>query len=454
MKEHKFTMKSTKILGVILSVFSCFTFSYGQLELTAEEAVMKALENNYQVQIAEKQIAIAEKNNKWSEAGAFPTVDLTAALGNSIIDNTNNPFTFTPGLIQSNQITPGLSANWNIFTGMGVSINKRRLSQLEEQSRGNGMLILENTAHDVLKAYYDVVLQQHRLNVLRELHRFSEEQSSYEEKKQDFGQSNSLAVFQLRNQLFTDSLNMLQQEIVCENAKRNLLLLMNVEQEVLEGPVAIKLKDSLNMVLNTLDKNKVLEEMKQNNQNLKNQYINLELQKTTTDLQKSFLYPVVSLQLGVNPNVGYFSSLSDNNLSARTQQVTYFGNINVRYSLFNNWKDKRAVAVSRIQEDIAEMNVSELEKQLTVNALNLIRQYEIRSRLVAIASKNAAYAQMAYEVGRERYELGALNSIELAQLQNAYLNAKFEYYNTLHQRIEIYLELYKLTGKLQLIYTT
>jgi outer membrane protein TolC len=447
-------MNLTSSVIVFLIFLVSYTNSFTQLEFSAEEAVLKALENNYQILIAKKQVEIAEKNNKWSEAGAFPTVDLTTAFGNSIVDNTNNPFTFTPGLIQSNQITPGLSANWNIFTGMGVSINKKRLDQLEEQSKGNSMLILENTAHDVLKAYYDAVLQEERLTVLKELYRFSLNQSNYEDKRQEFGQSDNLSIFQLRNQLFSDSLNVLQQEMVCENAKRNLLLLMNVEQELLEKEPVVKLKDSLAMVLNTINQSQVISDMKSNNQNLKNQYINLELQKTTTALQKSFLYPVVSLQFGVNPNVGYFSSLSDNDLSARTQQVTYFGNINIRYSLFNNWKDKRAVEVARIQEDIATMNVEELDKQLTVNALNLLRQFELRSQLVRVASKNAAYAKLAYDTGRERYELGAINSIALAQLQNAYLNARLEYFNTLHQRIDIYLELYKLTGKLQLIYAS
>lgn len=454
MKKSRIRLQKTGCLvGFILFVSALNSFSLTQIELSAEEAVLKSLENNYQIQISDKQTLIAEKNNKWSEAGAFPTVDLTTAFGNSIVDNTNNPFTFTPGLIQSSQLTPGLSANWNIFSGMSVAINKRRLEQLEEQSKGNGMLILENTAHDVLKAYYNVLLQEERLKVLKELYSFSKEQTKYEEKKLDYGQSDNLSMFQLSNQLFSDSLNMMQQEMVCDNAKRNLLLLMNVDEEELQGDPEIVLKDSLAITIADIEEEQVLTNMKNNNQNLKNQYINLELQKTATDLQKSFLFPVVSLQFGVNPTVGRFSSLSNNDLSARTQQITYFGNINLRYSLFNNWKDKRALAVSRIQEDIAQLNVEELEKQLTVNAINLLNQYKIQSKLVDVASKNANYAKLAYDTGRERYELGTINSIALAQLQNAYLNARLEYFNMLHQRLEIYLEIYKLTGKLQLSYT-
>lgn len=430
-------------------------------QLTAEDAVIFALENNYQVQISRKQEEIAEKNNKWSEAGAFPTVELTAALGNSIVDNRNNPFTFTPGLLANNSISPGATINWNIFSGMGVRISKERLERLQAQSKGNSLLILENTAHDVLSGYYSALMQTRRLKVLREVYNSSRKQYEYEESKSALGQSNKLAVYQLKNQLLTDSINVKQQRVNQENALRNLLLMMNVPQDKLENDQFPSLIDSLNIELFSADKTSVLNDLKSNNQNLKNQIINLELQKTNTKLQRSFLYPTVGLQLGAAPNYGSFQFLGDPqpapgmpNLegSIRTQQVTYFGNINIRYALFNNWKDKRAVQVSKIQEQIAEMNISEMEKQLSTNALNLIKQFSLRNDLVSLSQENLTYASLAYEIGQERYELGGINSIELTQLKNAYINAEMEYYDALYQRIEIHLELMKITGKLQLDY--
>ena len=445
-------MNLIKYILIITVLIASVLITHSQEQLSAEQAVVKALENNYQMQIAQKRNEITSKNNKWSEAGAFPTVELTAALGNSILDNTNNPLTFTPGLIATNSLTPGINVNWNIFSGMGVRITKQRLDQLEKQSKGNGMLILENTAHDVLLAYYTAVMETQRLETLKELLAYSRRQFEYEESKQSFAQSNKLSVFQLKNQYFTDSLNVIQQRITKENAMRNLLLLMNVEEVEFEQEIFPILTDSLNITLHPIDENSVIQEMKANNQNLKNQIINLELQKTTTNMQRSFLYPVVSLQFGTTPNYGNFRSLQESDLNIQTQQITYFANINVRYSLFNNWKDKRAVEVSKIEEEIAEMNVEELEKQLTVNAINSIKLYKVKNQLVDVSSQNVAYAELAYEIGRERYELGSINSIELTQLQNAYLNAKMDYFNALFQRIEMYLELFKLTGKLQLIY--
>lgn len=427
--------------------------SISQNNLSAEGAVMIALENNFQMQIASKQILIAEKNNKWSEAGLFPTVDLSASLGNSIIDNTNNPFTFTPGILASRQINPSINANWNLFAGLGVKMSKQRLEQLEDQSRGNAMVIIENTASDVLKAYYNALVQQTRLNVLKEVFSLSKKQIAYEEIKQDYGQSNSLALMQLKNQLFTDSINIIQQRINYENASRNLMLLMNADTEEIVNNNFPVLTDSLTKLLNPFNKDELLQEMSANNQNLKNQIINQELTKTGTQIQRSFLYPIVSLQLGAAPSFGSFRSIGGTmNLSAETQQITYFGNISVRYNLFNNWKNQRAVAVSKIQEEIAAMNIQDLEKQLTNTTINLHSLWEVRNQMVSLSQQNMEYAKKAFEIGKSRYDLGTINSIELTSLQNNYLNAAMNYYDNLYQRIDVYLELYKLSGRLQLDY--
>ena len=103
-------------------------------------------------------------------------------------------------------------------------------------------------------------------------------------------------------------------------------------------------------------------EMFANNQNLKNQYISLELQHTQTGLQRSFLYPTLSFQAGANPGWSNLRELKDGNLEIETQNLSYYGNLNLRYTLFNNWKNKRAVEVSKIQEEIAELKCREHEK--------------------------------------------------------------------------------------------
>src|SRR3989338_3100415 len=131
-------LRITKLLGILTLSFS----TLAQQELSATQAVFLALENNFQIQISERQLTVSEMNNAWGEAGLFPVVTLNVAQNNTIQDNTNNPFTFTPGIILTQSINPSLGLDWNIFSGFQVRMSKQRLEQLEEQSANNVVTLI------------------------------------------------------------------------------------------------------------------------------------------------------------------------------------------------------------------------------------------------------------------------------------------------------------------------
>ena len=437
-----------KINSIAAFLFVCFS-SFGQHELSATSAVFTALENNYQLLISEKQVDIAKKNNRWSEAGLFPTVDLVVAQNNTIQDNTNNPFTFTPGIILSQSINPSLSLNWNLFSGFRVKMSKQRLEQLETQSSNNATAVIENTIQDVLKAYYTAQLQNNRKVLFLDIMTTSRKRFKYYELKEKYSSSNSLELLQFRNQYLTDSTNYLMQDVSCKNAMRNLILLMNDTTET-----DFILTDAIDIVIGDVNFNNAEQEMLGNNQNLKNQYISLELQHTQTGLQRSFLYPTLSFQAGVNPGWSHLREIKDGTLEIETQNLSYYGNLNLRYTLFNNWKNKRAVEVSKIQEEIAELNVESMKKTLSSTLQNLIDLYSVRTQLVSISKENVIYAEKAYELAEDRYNLGTINSIDLASFQTTYQNTTIQHYENLFNRMDTYLEIYKMSGKIGLKYPT
>ncbi len=420
-------------------------------KLSAKEAVAIALENNFRVQIAEKQLEIADKNNNWLEAGAFPSVTLNASFNNTIQDNTNNPFTFTPGIILSQGITPNLAANWNMFSGLAVFISRERLEQLQEQSKGNALTVIETTAQDVLKAYYAARLQKERMDLFSILKEYSHKRMAYYELKEKYAKSSSLELMQFRNQYLTDSTNYLVQEISYQNAMRNLFLLMNNSQEPDLNSFP-ELTDPLEIVFPLIDRDQALNDMLGNNQNLKNQYIALELQKTATQYQKSFLYPTLTFQAGVTPSKNWIREIQNDLFEVETQTLQYYGNFNLRYNLFNNWKAKRSFDVAKIQEEIAVLNTQSMEESLKVTLTNLLVMYEVQSQLVEISSENLNYATKAWEMAKSRFETGSLSSIELAVFQNNYQNTLMQHYENQFNKMDTFLEIYKMTGKLSLTY--
>lgn len=434
------------------ALFCLIAFSgFGQRKLSATEAVAIALENNYQVVIAQKQAEITDINNTWGEAGAYPTVSLNVAQNNTIQDNTNNPFTFTPGVILNQSIAPSLSANWNIFSGFAVRISKLRLEQLEEQSANNALAVIENNVQDVLKAYFAAQLQKERVKLFRNIYNISKERYEYYELKESYSSSNSLELMQFKNQMLTDSSNLILQELSHTNALRNLVLLMNDSTIVIED---LNLTDGLDLNSSAIDKNTAVDEMLSNNNNLKNQYISIELQKTNTEVQRSFLYPTLSFQAGVTPSWASIRDLNNSSFKVETNTISYYGNLNLRYTIFNNWKTKRAIEVSKIQTEIAAINVEAMKQSLTVTLKNLIELYDVRSQLVVISEQNLIYAEKTFELAEERFKVGSINSIDLATIQSNYQYTLIQHYENIFNRLDTYLEIYKMTGKLGLEYSS
>ena len=436
-------------ISSLLVFIGLSSIGFAQRDLSASEAVFISLEKNYQVIISGKQHSINELNNRWSEAGAFPTVDLTLINGNTIQDNTNNPFTFIPGIVLTQSINPSLTANWNIFTGFAVRISKERLEILENQSANNAMAVIENTIQDVLKAYYTAQLQHDRKDLFKSIMELSKDKMHYYELKEKYSKANTLELMQFKNQYFTDSTNLLMQEISYDNSIRNLLLLMNDSTITAEG---LNLTDKMDIKVMDVDFSEAETEMYSNNQNLTNQYISLELQKTNTAFQRSFLYPTLSFPAGGQPGWSWIREIQNNAFQAETSNLSYYGNINLRYSIFNNWKNKRAVEVSKIQEEISTLNIENMKMTLSSTLQNLIALCKARVQLVSISQENLVYSKKALELAQERFAIGGINSIDLASFLNNYQNTLIQHYENLFNKMDTYLEIYKMTGKIGLEY--
>lgn len=444
-------MRNSILFIFIINGFVSFT----QIEITdslsAKDAVLIALKNNYDIQVSNAQIDIAQKNNTWSEAGLYPTVGLNVGYNNTIQDNSNNPFTFTPGVILSRSLVPNLSFNQNLFSGFAVKISKQRLEKLEEQSKGNAMLVIESTILDVLKAYYSARVQYDRLNVLSKIKLDALNRYKYYKTKNKYANSSSLEELQFKNQYYSDSTNVLVQEYSFKNAMRNLQLLMN-NREIDENIDTPLLTDDLEFKFPIINFSEVLNDLKTNNQELKNQVLGIEIQQINTSFQKSFLYPTLSLQGGFTPSKSWFRDLNGTFDPVETTVLNYNGSVNLRYTIFNNWKNKRAVEVSKMQESIAQINYKKMEKMVSSSLATLIDSYKGNAKLVDLSIANIEYVKKTYEMAEKRFNSGTLSSIDLILFETTYQNQMLQHYEFLFNKINTFLEIYRMTGKLRLDY--
>jgi outer membrane protein TolC len=224
------------------------------------------------------------------------------------------------------------------------------------------------------------------------------------------------------------------------------------DSEVNENIKTPLLTDNLDFKFPILDFTNELNGLTTNNQQLQNQVLGIELQQINTSFQKSFLYPTLSIQGGFTPSKSWFRDLNGTFDPVETEVLNYNGAVNLRYTIFNNWKNKRAVDVSKMQESIAQMNYKKMEKMVSNSLATLIDSYNGNAKLVDLSMTNIEFATRTYGLAQKRFKSGTLSSIDLILFETTYQNQMLQHYEFLFNKISTFLEIYRMTGKLRLDY--
>jgi outer membrane protein TolC len=431
---------------IILQFFICFGFVFfasTQQDLSLKQAIDKALENNYQIQLINTNVETAKLQNNWGSAGMIPSFTFNLGNTSNIADNSQNPATFFPGNVFINNLKASVDMNWTVFNGFGIRINKQKFEQLEQQTQGNAIVVIENTIYDVIIAYYTAVVQKQKLIVVKNLLSFSKDKLAYFKMKKDLGTSSSFDVLEFENQVLTDSSNLLLQELALKNAQRNLNLLM---AESVDEVYNLDEKLTFNVPDITYDQ--LLSEMKASNQNLKNQFINLELQDLNTKAQKSAYYPVVSINLGASPTFNTIRLLGDNGFSTQYPTFNYYGGINAKYTIFNGWNRQRAVEIAKIQYQAAEYQVEELELKLSHQLKSLYELYYTQIKVEKMTYQMVNHAEQLWALGKERYDLGVINVFNLNDIKKAYQQSVMSYFDRIFDALKTHYDLLRITGQI------
>ncbi len=425
-----------------LSFLSSFFWVSAQAQdgLSLEEAVARSLQKNFDVQIARLQTEVASTNNAWGQTSALPTIGLTAAVNNNISDQSQNPTSFIQAKLQTQGLQYGGSLNWTLFDGLGMFASKRQLELLETQSEGNAALVMENAVQAVTLAYYDVKMQQERLNVLREVIQLSRERLDYVKYKRDLGAGSTFEVLQFDNAIITDSTNFLLQSLALRNAVRNLNLLMGEEVDAqwtfstaLEAPtVAYSYADLWNEVVGR-------------NQSIRNQVINSMLAEQDVRLAKSVMYPVLSFNAGITESENQFSA---GELSARGATLNYFGNFTLNFNLFNGGRTRRALQNARVREEISLLSQQELERQVQADLRNLLDLYGAQLTIYELTASNVENQRVALEIARDRFQTGLINTFDYRAQQLAFMNAGMAQIEAMQQLLNTHTQMVRLRGGL------
>jgi len=433
-----------KFLFVIVIVLISQLSVYAQDNLSLKDAIQIGLKNNYKIQIAEKNVDIAERNNNWLEAGALPSISANASQGYNWSEN-NNPTSFIQGTSQSTNLNYGADLNWVLFNGFKVKISKDKLQYLQEQSQGNAAVVVENTIQSIILGYYNALLQQEKQNVLSELVKVSVDRFNYVKQKNELGTSSTFDLLQVKNAMLTDSTNFLMQELAFNNALRNLNMLMAIDVEK-----KFVLSDKLLHKQQFITIDGLKSKMLSNNQTLKNQYINKEILQKDKGLMRANMFPVLSFNAGGNQNINGFKGTTrfgnEEIITSGNESFSYYANFTLTFNLFNGHKTHRAFNNLRVQEEIADLTATEMELTLTNELISVVELYKARTTILNLTNESLKSAELNLQIAKDKYQSGSISSFEFRDIQIAYLNTAATQLEAVYNAISTNTDIIRLTG--------
>jgi outer membrane protein TolC len=422
----------------IKKILSYFSFSLllvsgvaGQEQvLTLSSALEQALENNYGLIISRADLQVAKINNNWGTAGRYPTIGFDASDNNNYDLNSGS---------YTNRLTAGVGLNWVLFDGFRVNITKSRLENVEDLTSGIFATQVESTIEDIVLGYYNVLLQTEQLKVLETIMILSDDRYQYELKKQSLGGSVTYNVLQAQNVYLTDKANHMNQEMLVRGSVRNLNFMMGVEpSQTWEFSEAFE-ADTADYVFGDL-----LSKMKADNQTLKNQYTNLLLKENETSLQQSAYYPSVSMGAGMD--YGHTWAYTGGAQTLNTSTLTPYGNVRLSFDIYSAGVRKRGVEIARINEDVAHVEIQQMEHSLTNELFNLYDFHEVRQELLNVATENLEAAELNLSISEDKYRTGVINSFNYRDVQLIYLNVSFQRLRAVYNLISSQAALTRITG--------
>jgi len=406
------------------------------------DAIKIGLQENYDIQISKKNKALNKTNNNWANAGALPTITLSAKKEEGLSDQTDNPASYLPYELRSSSLTGTANINWTIFNGFAIRANKEKLEHLQNISNNNATLTVENTIQGIILQYYNCVLQKERVELLQKVVNLSKKRLGYEETNYNIGVSSKIDLLQIENAMLTDSSNLILQQLNYKNAVKNLNLTLgcNIENQWI-------FLDSINTEIQLYNYEDLKRRTIADNTNIANQYYNIQLSKQDIRLSKSIFYPVISLNSGASYNKSsYEIGELSNEMSNNGKSINYFANFSVNYRLFNGGKLYSTLKRIKIEKEINELKYEKIKEEVIYQLSLTNDKYNSCINAFLLNKKAFKIAKINYQLANEKKNRGIINSFILRDIEIAYITSGINAQQAAYNLMESKISLLKITG--------
>lgn len=416
----------SKLLIVRFSFLVCFSLfaqTASALELTLDDCVSLALENNRWLKSREMEVKIAEEDVRIAASRLLPALKLK---GNYDLRDREDFFlvprdTFLTGvppadveLSADNRETYGiaLSVEQPIFTGFRLSQASKKSRFLSEETRYDverkrRLLILEvkKVFHDILKEQsYGATLEK-MLEAKRESRRVLEERL-----REGYAKKEDLLIAD--NDLAAAELDLLKARNRAETALGNLKRLIYAKDD---EPIVVQGEPFNGTLVAPLEE--VKEHARVHREDLKMFAARVQAAGSDVTIARSDFLPQVSLE-------GKYLVQRETNVTRPEQWML---SLQLDWSLFEWNRTKAEVAKAKALKLKQQYELEDLTKRVSVEAEDAWRAVQEKVKEVEVKEKRLATAEYSFKQTAEKYSEGTIKMVTFLSAEAELMRAYHEY---------------------------
>lgn len=441
MKVDKYVSRGLRGWMALVTISMWVTSGFAQPVLTLEEATTLALKNNYDIQLAQKNVEVADNNASIYNSGFLPTANLggSGTITYNTGENETAQGTSSFDATDAYQYGASLGVNYVVFNGLARKYNYRSLKEQHNLTELQAQQIIEQTTLQLSNAYYQVAQLTESVNILKSALRVSKSRLTRTQYRNDFGQSTQLDVLNAEVDVNNDSINLLNTVQQMENAKRNLNLILGRNLDEPFEPDTVLAFDLM------LSKDDLRSKAKDRNIMIQQTQSQLRNSEFAIRASKAGWFPSLSA------NAAYAYQGNQNPASPFLQGSQSYGpqaGVTLSWNLFDGGGTKTRVQNARIQLESQKLQQEQTMYTVERDVLNAHASYETALFVLEAQQDNLETAQRNFDRTNELFKQGQITSIEFRQAQLNVLNAQSSYSQAKYSAKNAELQLKQLAGVL------
>jgi outer membrane protein len=392
-----------------------------QEPVTLEQVIALALQENYDVRLAQNISTSANVNDKYSIAALFPQV---TAVGSTTWSHTRQTIRFddesrnNKGINQSDNIQGAVQLVWTLFNGTKMFATRERLAEIDNQ----GQLIVKNqmvtSISSVINNYYAIVRQKQQLSAIRDQISVNEERVKLAERKLEVGIGGKPELLQAKVDLNAQRTLSLQQETLIIQLKDQLNGLVG-----LKLPVPYDVSDSILINLD-IKEEEIFENFEERNYALQSAKVDLSIARLALRESRADRSPVVNFNATYNYTQTDFQKQINSLATIYNESFGFSGyGFSVTLPIFNGLNVNRNVQQAKITLNRQQLLYDQQKQQVDVGIRNAFVSYDNAKKILLIEEENILLAKENVMIALESFKRGVATFIELRTAQQSLAEA-------------------------------